>query len=65
MKLWRCDVCQELIDPVEADERSMLLIEFQTEHVEAGRERVDLCEECRPDEFGHFIDWLIHSMEDL
>lgn len=60
MKLWRCDVCQELIDPVEGDEKAQLRLEFM-----GTREDVDLCEDCRPEAMGSFTDWLIHSMEDL
>lgn len=59
MKLWRCDVCQSLIDPVEGQDRYSLKVAYMGE-----REDVDLCETCRPEAFGSFIDWLIHSMED-
>lgn len=64
MILWRCDVCQELIDPVEGDERATLQLIFQYEGGEGTKEQLDLCENCRPENPGGFVDWLIHSMED-
>lgn len=59
MKLWRCDVCHEVIDPVEDEERSTLWLAL-----DGTEEQLDLCQDCRPSTLVGFVNWLIPSMDD-
>lgn len=61
--LWRCDVCMELIDPVEGDERAVLGLKLDVDGQENETATVDLCENCRPSSLASHVDWLTFQME--
>ena len=62
MKLWRCDVCYQLIDPADGDERTVLSLQLTTPEGDDG-EALDLCEDCQPSDLGGFVDWMVYEME--
>lgn len=62
--LHRCDVCFELIDPVEGDEHAKLTVELRKGGEQDSIEHIDLCESCRPESSGHHMDWLTHTMHE-
>lgn len=62
-ELWRCDICLDLIDPVEEDERAVLTVEFAVEYEDTETDSLDLCQECRPSSLPSHMDWMIFQME--
>lgn len=62
-ELWRCDVCHDLIDPIEGDERTVLQVGLSVSDDKELR-HLDLCESCRPSSIEAHMDWLTFEMED-
>lgn len=54
--LYRCDRCFDLIDPIEGDQRATLTVELRIEDTRDSIGDMDLCEDCRPDSAGAFLD---------
>jgi len=63
MKLWRCDICFELIDPAKEDDRTELEVTVSRNGHE-DTASIDLCEDCAPEDAGRHMDWLTHTLED-
>jgi hypothetical protein len=63
MRLWRCDICFELIDPAEGDERTVMSVRLDGP-TGVSDESVDLCEDCRPTSLAAHMDWMTMGMED-
>jgi len=63
--LYRCELCHEIIDPVEGEQRTQMHVAIERED-ETGdsAESVDFCEECAPQGAGPIIDWMLHKMEE-
>jgi hypothetical protein len=62
--LWRCDVCLELIDPVEGDDRAEIQLALLVDGGRVGTQHIDLCHECCPASIDSFTDAAIHDMEE-
>jgi len=62
--LYRCDVCHDLIDPVEGDERTELTVTVKTDDGEPQESAIDMCEDCRPESAAKHMDWLTYELEE-
>jgi len=62
--LYRCDICFDLIDPVEGDERIEMTVQLRDADGETDTASIDFCEECAPESAGKHFDWLTHTLED-
>ena len=60
--LYRCDVCHELIDPVEGDEMTELAVVL-TDSDDRDQAEIHMCEDCRPNSAAAHMDWLTHELE--
>jgi len=62
-KLYRCDWCHELIDPVKGDKVTKLYVEV-TDGDDGSKEKVHLCRTCRPESAGAHLDWVGYHKDD-
>jgi hypothetical protein len=60
--LYRCDVCHELVDPVDGDEMTELTV-FLDGPGETEEDSIHMCEDCRPQSAVGHMDWLTHTLE--
>lgn len=64
VKLFRCDWCGELIDPVKGDEMHRLYVEVSSDDDKGSKAKDHLCDSCRPKSAGALLDWIEYNKDD-
>jgi len=60
--LYRCDICHDLIDPADGDERTELTVTLKTDGERPEESGIDMCEDCRPESVAKHMDWLCYEL---